>query len=157
VVAPRGRLPTGDEIRIHVAPGTYVGSFDPAQLQQHPEYEVLPIILNVPKLAVLGSTVLVRDERGLPTATSTASESIVEPDTPLARNQYLILVTRTADGAVGDGVTVDGLVLDGRAEVAVDPGADVFRRPKPGSVEQGSVWQGYGPSTPTRPSMRPNR
>jgi hypothetical protein len=120
-----GVLPAGDEIRIHVAPGTYVGSFDAAALQQHAEYEVLPIILNVPKLTLLGATVLVRDERGLPTSAATGG-TIVAPDTALARNQYLVLVTRTADGAVGDGVTVDGFVFDGKDSSAVDPGATVF-------------------------------
>ena len=75
-----GALPPEEEIRIHVAPGTYVGSYNPAQLKAHAEYEVLPIILNVPTFAVLGSTVLVRDDRGLPTAADSASEAILEPD-----------------------------------------------------------------------------
>jgi hypothetical protein len=113
-------------IAIHVAPGTYVGAFDATQLQAHPQYEVLPIILNVPRLALLGSTVLTRDERGLPTATSPGSESIVAPDTPLVPNRYLILVTRTADGGVGDGVTVDGFVFDGKDSELLPHGADVF-------------------------------
>lgn len=47
-------------IEIHVAPGTYVGSFDATELQNHPEYEVLPIILNVPNRGCLGS-----DERAV--------------------------------------------------------------------------------------------
>ena len=72
-----GVVPPEEEIQIHVAPGTYVGSFDPTQLQNHPEYEVLPIILNVPRLAVLGSTVLVRDDRGLPTGAEPESETIL--------------------------------------------------------------------------------
>lgn len=118
-------LPSEEEIRIHVAPGAYVGSFDAAALQQHAEYEVLPIILDVPKLSLLGSTVLVRDERGLPTSAA-AGGSILAPDAALAPNQYLVLVTRTADGGVGDGVTVDGFVFDGKDVQAVDPGADVF-------------------------------
>ena len=86
---------------------------------------MLLIILNVPKLTVLGATVLVRDERGLPTNAATGG-TIVAPDTALARNQYLVLVTRTADGAVGDGVTVDGFVFDGKGSLAADPGAAVF-------------------------------
>jgi hypothetical protein len=119
-----GVLPPEEEIRIHVAPGTYVGSYNPAQLKAHAEYEVLPIILNVPRFAVLGSTVLVRDDRGLPTAADSASAAILEPDKPLGPTQYLFLVTRTADGAVGDGVTVDGFVFDGKDGDL--PGADVF-------------------------------
>src|SRR5262245_58251748 len=126
-----GAIHPNERIHIHVAPGTYVGSFNPTELQAHPEYEVLPIIVNVPRLALLGSTVLTRDERGLPTATSPGSESIVASDTRLAacdtrlvRCQYLLLVTRTADGAVGDGVRVDGLVFDGKD--GADPGADVL-------------------------------
>ena len=121
-----GALPPEDEIRIHVAPGTYVGSYDPAQLQGHAEYEVLPIILNVPRLAVLGSTVLVRDDRGLPTASDSASEAILEPDTPLIPSQSLCLVTRTADGAVGNRSTFDGFVLDGRMTAVADQTAGVF-------------------------------
>src|SRR5262249_33814795 len=117
-------LPPEEEIRIHVAPGTYVGSYDSAQLQAHTEYEVLPIILNVPRLAVLGSTVLVRDDRGLPTASDSAHDAILQPDQPLGPTQYLFLVTRTGDGAVGNGVTVDGFVFDGKA--GAFPGADVF-------------------------------
>ena len=121
-----GEIPSEVGIQIHVAPGTYVGSFDPTELANHAEYEVLPIILNVAKLALLGSTVLTRDEGGLPTATSPGSESVVAPDTRLGPNQYLIVVTRTADGGVGDGVTVSGFVFDGKGIAIVDPGADVF-------------------------------
>jgi hypothetical protein len=108
-----GAIPPAHAIRVHVAAGVYVGSFDPASLQNHHEYEVLPIILNVPRLAVLGSTVLVRDDRGLPTGSEPESETILEPDQSLGQNQSLFLVARTADGAVGNGVTVDGFVLDG--------------------------------------------
>jgi len=121
--AERAAIPEG-EIRIHVAPGTYVGSFDAAQLQQRPEYEVLPIILNVPDLAILGATTLVRDERGLPTAAAPDGATVLEPDRTLAPNQYLFLVTRTADGAAGNDVTIDGFVLDGHG--GDFPGADVF-------------------------------
>jgi len=86
---------------------------------------VLPIILNVPKFSLLGSTVLVRDERGLPTSAA-AGGTILAPDTALTPGRYLVLVTRTADGGVGDGVTVDGFVFDGKVEDFVYPGADVF-------------------------------
>jgi hypothetical protein len=79
----------------------------------------------VPKLALLGATVLVRDERGLPTDAAPGG-TILAPDTTLAPNQYLVLVTRTADGGVGDGVTVDGFVFDGKGVQVVAPGADVF-------------------------------
>ncbi|HZR84546.1 MAG TPA: right-handed parallel beta-helix repeat-containing protein [Candidatus Binatia bacterium] len=113
-----------DEIRIHVAPGMYVGSFDAAEVQEHREYEVLPIILNIPRLTLLGSTVLTRDERGLATETLPGSESIVAPDVALRPNQYLVLVTRTADGSRGDGVTLDGFVFDGK--LGDLPGAAVF-------------------------------
>src|SRR5581483_1273041 len=113
-----------DEIRIHVAPGMYVGSFDAAEVQEHREYEVLPIILNIPRLTLLGSTVLTRDERGLATETLPGSESIVAPDVALRPNQYLVLVTRTADGSLGDGVTLDGFVFDGK--LGDLPGAAVF-------------------------------
>jgi hypothetical protein len=120
-----GTIPSNKRIRIHVAPGTYIGSFDPIALQNHPEYEVLPIILNVPQLAVLGATVLVRDERGLPTAAAPEGETIFEPDRSLDQSQNLFLVTRTTDGAVGDGVTIEGFVLDGKGEVRY-PNLPVF-------------------------------
>jgi hypothetical protein len=122
--AERAAAPTGDEIRIHVAAGTYVGSFDATQLQNHPEYETLPIILNVPKLVVRGATVLARDAAGLATG-STKSATILVPDMPLDQNQNLFLVTRTTDGAVGNGVTIEGFVLDGKGEVRY-PNLPVF-------------------------------
>jgi hypothetical protein len=120
----KGRTSPDAAIQIHVAPGTYVGSFRPAELASHPEYEVLPIILDVPRVALIGSTDLVRDERGLPTASNPGSETILEVDRRLAPNQSLLLVTRTADGGVGDHVTIEGLALDGKD--GAFPSAGVF-------------------------------
>ena len=102
-----------EAIQIHVAPGTYVGSFVATELMANPEYEVLPIILNVDGLAVLGSTALVRDERGLPTGSAPLSDTILMPDAPMGPNQSLFLIANTSDGSLGNDVTIDGFVLDG--------------------------------------------
>ena len=110
-----GAISPEETMRIHVASGTYIGSFSSIRLQDQPEYEVLPILLNVPRLAVLGSTMLVRDDRGLPSATEPGSETILAPDPPLVPDQSLVLVTRTADGTVGNRVTLEGFVLDAGA------------------------------------------
>jgi Dockerin type I domain len=106
-------LPPETAIRIHVAAGTYIGSYDAAALQSHPEYEVLPIVVNVPDLMVFGSTALILDGLGLPTGSEVDGRTTLRPDTSLQANQALFLLGRTADGTAGDGATVEGFVLDG--------------------------------------------
>ena len=106
-------IPQEELIRIHVAPGTYVGTFFEFVLEGNPEYEILPIVLNVPRLALFGSTNLVLDDRGLPTGSESASETILRANTPLYSEQYLVLITRTSGDAIGNEVTLDGFSFDG--------------------------------------------
>jgi hypothetical protein len=80
----------------------------------------------VPRLAVLGSTVLYRDERGLPTGFEPESGTLLQPDEALASSQSLFLIARTADGGVGNGVTVEGFFVDGGAQAFVDYASAVF-------------------------------
>ena len=97
----RGIILPEQTIQIRVAPGTYVGSYDPAALESHPEYEVLPIILNVSGLSVLGSTSLVRDARGLPTGSNAESETLLRADGLLRTDQSLFLIANTTDSGPG--------------------------------------------------------
>jgi hypothetical protein len=107
-----GAIPPEMAIRIHVAPGTYVGSFFPEGLAGHPDFELLPIVINVPRLELYGSTPLVLDPRGLPTAAGSGA-TILRPDFLLSQLQFLVLVTRTSANAIGNDVTVEGFSFDG--------------------------------------------
>jgi hypothetical protein len=102
-------IPLAETITIHVAPGTYIGSF----FNTGPHIEPLPIVLNVPNLVIQGSTALDLDSGGLPyrVAKNTA-QSVLAADADL--NDYtaaLITITRTTDGSAGDWVTVTGFTL----------------------------------------------
>ena len=115
--ADRAALPPATAIRIHVAPGTYVGAYRALALQNNPELEVLPIILNVPKLMVFGSTELVLDALGLPDESNLLADPAqtrLQSERSLLAGQSLFYIGRTADGAAGDGVTIEGFALDGR-------------------------------------------
>ncbi len=101
-----------ERIIIHVAPGTYMGSYDAAALGSDPDLEILPIILNVGKLALQGETALTEDGRGLPTGTQTGTETAITSDRPLALGQSLLLITPTTDGMEAHEVTASGFVLD---------------------------------------------
>jgi hypothetical protein len=106
-----GAIPPDRMIRIHVAPGTYVGTFVASSLSDHPEYEILPIVLDVPRLAVFGSTHLVRDARGLPTG-SEPGGTILTSNLRLSPFQFLVHITRTSGDAIGNEVTVEGFSFD---------------------------------------------
>src|SRR5437879_5470547 len=56
-------IPATETITVHVAAGTYSGSF----LTPGPRIEILPIAINAPNLILQGSTVLNRDSAGFPT------------------------------------------------------------------------------------------
>jgi hypothetical protein len=99
-------------IVIHVAPGTYAGSYDAAALRDNPDLEILPIILNASKLTLRGETTLIEDDRGLPTGTETGTETVITSDRPLALGQSLLLIAPTTDGMEPNDVTVSGFVLD---------------------------------------------
>ena len=106
----RATVPLRERIVIHVAAGTYHGSFDPKKLAENPQIEVLPIILNVPNLTLSGTTSLDVDARGIPTdirggpKTTLTSSDVRLFDT----GHVLILITRTSDGGVGNRVTITG-------------------------------------------------
>ncbi len=111
------RQENGDDqekrIVIHVAPGTYVGSYT----NTGPRIEPLPIRLDVPRLKLLGSTSMERDESGLPTGViEPGSNTLLLADPPLAGMvvQSLLLVASTSDEVV-DRVTIAKLSLDTRA------------------------------------------
>lgn len=121
-----GAIPPDRLIRIHVAPGTYVGTFFEFDLSGHPEYEILPIVLNVRRLAIFGSTHLVRDARGLPTG-SEPGATILQSNRRLFAFQFIVLITRTSGDAIGNEVTVEGLSFDDFQDVrGVANSASVF-------------------------------
>src|SRR5262245_39645949 len=49
-------IPTTETIVIHVAPGTYIGSYSPPGSAR--QMELLPLVLNMPNVALSGATVL---------------------------------------------------------------------------------------------------
>ena len=77
------RHTSSERIIIHVALGTYVGSYDAAALRNNPDLEILPIILNVSELALRGETILTEDDSGFPTGTQTGTETVITADRPL--------------------------------------------------------------------------
>jgi hypothetical protein len=98
---------------IAVRPGWYGGSYDATALASNPRLEPLPIVLDVPDLALQGSTVLVAASDGLPTTAIVAGTDTVLSATPeLTGSQALVFVTRTTRGGVGDRVQVSGLHLE---------------------------------------------
>src|SRR5438874_7801312 len=58
-------IPASETIVIHVAPGTYTGSYNPPGSAR--QMELLPVVLNMPNVVLSGATVLALDARGLPT------------------------------------------------------------------------------------------
>jgi hypothetical protein len=120
-------LPNSKEIIVlRVSPGPYIGSFDPAVSNpSSPSYdpgkERLPLLLNIPRLVLRGSTVISDDENGLPTLVVTGTETVIRSDRPQASKQYLVIVTRTNPLASsgfpeslemsGDDVTIEGVKL----------------------------------------------
>jgi hypothetical protein len=116
------RRAIADPIVVHVAAGTYRGSFDPSALAAHPALEVLPLVLNVANLALEGETVLQLDANGRPTDLAASGDTLVTTDAQLAGGQSLIHNGRTTDGMAGDAVAVSGLDLDGKGyKFALDP------------------------------------
>ena len=108
-----GQLPTGGGIRIHVGPGTFVGSYSGAALAAHPQWEALPLVLNAPRLELLGATALALDVDGLPTGIAPGPITTLQPDVTLGATQSLVVVGRTSDGGTGDSVRVAGFSFDG--------------------------------------------
>jgi hypothetical protein len=123
-----------ETITIHVAPGTYSGSYSGSRLKSQPRLELLPIILNVPNLTLSGATKLLEDASELPTGAQPGTETVITTDEVVSSPNFtacLILVAPTTDGGSGDGVTVSGFILDPQATVHL---------PQDGVPELQSIW-----------------
>lgn len=105
-------LPSAERIVIHVAPGNYVGTFNPNPLANNGNKEVLPIILNVPNLTLAGATVLNHDPRGLPTGPANGPQTrLKSSDLSDGAHQALVVIGRTTEGGAGNGVVVTGFLF----------------------------------------------
>jgi hypothetical protein len=113
-----GAISPEETIAVHVASGTYLGSF----VASGPALEALPLLLDIPNLTLAGATVLTLDASGLPTGTVKGTETVLtvpnsEPVAPPGKLHALVLVGPTVSPVygleVGNDVAVEGLVLDG--------------------------------------------
>ena len=116
-------IPAKERITIYVAAGTYYGSYDAQKLGANPQWEMLPIILNVPNLTLSGATVLDADAQGLPAGVHAGLETILATkDSHLVDALHaLIVIAGTTDGSAGDGVTVNGFDLQQKQGGSSDP------------------------------------
>ena len=106
--APSARI-LPREIVVHVAPGVYVGSYTTTG----PGIEPLPILLDVPRLKLFGTTAMERDEAGLPTGViKPGSNTLLLADPPLEGIQSLLVVGSASDEIVVERVTVANLSLN---------------------------------------------
>src|SRR5262245_61440636 len=124
----------GEAITIHVAPGIYTGSYSGARLKREPRLELLPILINMPNLALSGATVIQSDASDLPTGARPGTETVLTTDETVSSPNFtasLILVAPTTDGGSGDGVTVSGFILDPKATVNLS---------KVGAPDVQSIW-----------------
>jgi len=105
-------IPAAETIVIHVAPGTYVGSYSPPGSAT--QMELLPIVLNTPNVVLSGATVLALDARGLPIGIVPGTpETILTSADPLGSPaQMLVAITSTTDGGTGNNVTITGFSFD---------------------------------------------
>ncbi|HTL54322.1 MAG TPA: hypothetical protein VL361_01530 [Candidatus Limnocylindrales bacterium] len=105
-------IPAGETIVIHVAPGTYIGSYSPPGSAR--QMELLPIVLNMPNVILNGATVLALDALGLPTGLAPGTpETILASSDPLGSPmQTLLAIISTTDGGTGNNVTVTGFSFD---------------------------------------------
>ena len=123
-----------ETITIHVAPGTYSGSYSSTRLNRQPGLETLPILINVPNLKLSGATKLQNDASDLPTGAQPGTETVITTDEVISSPNFtasLILVAPTTDGGRGDSVTVSGFILDPQATVNL---------PQDGVPELQSIW-----------------
>lgn len=115
--------PSPKTINVHVAAGTYIGSFVPTG---DPLIEMLPIILNIPKLNLKGE--LRFNENG---DVIEKTDTIVYPATRQGSKQHMLVVTRTNPIAgsafpeslemAGDDVTISGFSFEGWAADGTKP------------------------------------
>jgi hypothetical protein len=104
-------IPLSETIVIHVAAGTYAGSFT----NSNKHVEMLPIVINVPNVVLQGATALAVDSSGLPigVANNGPESTIVSNDNPKDLSAALVTVTHTTDGGAGNGVTIRGFSFSG--------------------------------------------
>jgi hypothetical protein len=145
--------------RIEVGPGIHVGSYDAVALAAHPDWEVLPLVVNVSRLEIAGST---RIASGLRPGEAIAlvDEAILRADKPLAPAgspglvvlQSLFFVAPTVDrpADVRD-VTVRGLEIDGAAPLG-NAGLGIFVDRVEGFLLEGNVFENLGSGCRTRSS-----
>jgi hypothetical protein len=118
-----GSLASKERINVHVAAGTYVGSFSPSS---DPLTEKLPVLLNVPQLNLKGA--LGFDSAG---QIIEGTETILRASTVQGSKQHMVVVTRTNPIAgsefpeslemAGDSVTISGFYFDGWAADGTKP------------------------------------
>jgi hypothetical protein len=135
-------IPAGETIVIHVAPGTYVGSYSPPGSAT--QMELLPIVLNMPNVVLSGATVLALDARGLPTGIVPGTpETLLTSADPLGYpGQTLVAIISTTDGGTGNGVTVTGFSFD--QPIADHYGTAVFADHVSGFAIQGNWMRNAG-------------
>jgi hypothetical protein len=135
-------IPAGETIVIHVAPGSYVGSYSPPGSAR--QMELLPIVLNMPNVVLSGATVLALDARGLPTGVAPgASQTILTSADPLgSTKQMVVAVASTTDGGAGNNVTISGFIFD--QPVANHFGTAVFADHVTGLVLRGNWMRNAG-------------
>ena len=89
--------PADETIVIHVAPGTYMGSFDSPGANK--QLELLPVVLNMPNVVLSGATVLALDGRGLPTGVMPGTrETILASTDPLDSYKKTLVANRSHHG-----------------------------------------------------------
>jgi hypothetical protein len=105
-------IAANETIVIHVAPGLYVGSYNPSGSAA--QMELLPIVLNMPKVVLSGATVLAIDSQGLPTGVVAGSPqtTLTSADPLGSSKQMLVAIISTTDGGVGNNVTITGFSFD---------------------------------------------
>ncbi len=103
------------KIVIEVGPGVYTGSYDEATLNANPDFEVLPLLVNMPNVQIRGSSQIIPED-GLPSGSLVeGTETLIQANPPLGNNQRIMLIVPTSDGMVGNQVGVEGMVFDGKA------------------------------------------
>jgi len=104
------------KIVIHVRAGIYVGSYTITG----PRTETLPILLDVSRLTILGSTLMERDESGLPTGViEPQSNTLLRAEPPLSGPQALVVIAPTGDDVVVERVTIARLSLNADAGTSI--------------------------------------
>jgi hypothetical protein len=97
----RTLINTACRITIDVAPGTYTGDFAPSSVK-----EVLPLVLDVPRVTLEGGLRMALDAKGRATGAvlDPTQNTVLQPTAPLTGTQSLIIVTDSSSGFWGDGV-----------------------------------------------------